>query len=495
MYKAANQTTRKGEMGGAVNIRSNTLNTNVLCLAFFFFISACAPFTPAQREAPEGELPDSYSLYGQTAATSDRWWQSFSSAELDALVEAALGENLSLSAAWARLAQTGALARQAGADRWPQINGEADAGVSRRHTDRTGTVDGETYGLGLISSYEVDLWGRVHSARSAALLSEAASREDLSAAAMTLAVNVVERWTEIIASRRQLQLLHDQLAVNRTFLGLVELRFENGIVSALDVYQQRQVVAQVEAEIPLVEAAEQLQRHELALLLGKPAGTHMEIRQTELPLPPGLPALGLPADLLAARPDVRAAGLRLRAADWQVAEARANRLPALRLTAGASYGAAELDLLFDNWLLNLAANLTAPLLDGGRRSAAVDRQEAVVAENLARYRETVLTAIKEVEDALVREAKQREHLAGLQRQIDVAGKALDQAVERYRKGLNDYLPVLTQLGSTQRLARDLISQQTALIRYRIALHRALGGDWTHGLQAPEKISDPAQGGG
>jgi NodT family efflux transporter outer membrane factor (OMF) lipoprotein len=279
-------------------------------------------------------------------------------------------------------------------------------------------------------------------------------------------------------------LLQEQLEVDRTFLELVELRFEKGMVSALDVYQQRQVVAEVEAEIPLEEATEQLLRHELALLLGKPPGTPIEIEETKLPSPPALPALGLPADLLANRPDVRAAGLRLRAADWQVAEARANRLPSLRLTAGASYGAEELDLLFDNWLLNLAANLTAPLLDGGRRAAAVERQEAVAAENLARYRETVITALKEVEDALVRETKQRQHLAGLQRQIDVAGKALEEAVERYRKGLNDYLPVLTQLASTQRLARSLITQQATLMRYRIALHRALGGRWTDGLTGP-----------
>ena len=278
-------------------------------------------------------------------------------------------------------------------------------------------------------------------------------------------------------------------------MGLVERRFEKGIVSAVVVYQQRAVVGSGEAEIRRVEAAEQLQRHELALLLGTPAGSPMEIRQTDLPLPAELPALGLPVDLLAARPDVRAAGLRLETADWQVAEARANRLPALRLTAGASYSAGELDLLFDNWLLNLAANLTAPLFDGGRRAAAVDRQEAVAAENLARYRETVLIAVKEVEDALVREAKQREHLAGLQRQIDVSGKALEQAVERYRKGLNDYLPVLTQLSSTQRLARNLITQQAALIRYRITLHRALGGDWIQGLKAPGKMLGSAQGGG
>jgi NodT family efflux transporter outer membrane factor (OMF) lipoprotein len=450
----------------------------IICL----LLAACSPFfTPEQRQTPGELLPLSFSLYGEAAPAPDRWWQSFASAELDALVDTALGENLSLTAAWARLAQAGALARQAGADRWPQLDGEAGTGVRRRRTDGGGTTDTETYSLGLSASYELDLWGRVRAARTAAALSEVALREDLNTVAMTLAANVVERWVEIIASRRQLHLLREQLKVNRTFLGLVELRFEKGIVSALDVYQQRQVVASVAAEIPLVEAAEQLQRHELALLLGKPAGTPIEIRQAELPLPPALPDLGLPADLLANRPDVRAAGFRLRAADWQVAEARANRLPALRLTAGASYGADQLDRLFDNWLLNLAANLTAPLLDGGRRAATVDSQTALAAENLARYRETVLIAVKEVEDALVREAKQHQHLDGLRRQIEAAAKALEQAVERYRKGLNDYLPVLTQLASTQRLARDQITQQTALIRYRIALHRALGGRWVDDL--------------
>jgi NodT family efflux transporter outer membrane factor (OMF) lipoprotein len=451
-----------------------------ICLA----LSACTPFIPQKRETPEDILPETFSLYGEAQKAPHPWWQDFGSTELDALVDTALEENLGLAAAWARLAQAGAMTRQSSATRWPQLDGEAGAGVRRRHTDSAGTTDTEDYALGLSASYEVDLWGRVRAARTAAAIGEVASREDLNAAAMTLAANVVERWVEIIASRRQLQLLAEQLEINRTFLELVELRFEKGIVSALDVYQQRQVVASVESEIPLVEADEQLQRHELALLLGKPAGTSIEINQSGLPPLSPLPALGLPADLLAARPDVRAAGLRLQAADWQVAEARANRLPALRLTAGASYGAAELDLLFDNWLLNLAANLTAPLFDGGRLAAAVDRRTALAAENLATYRETVLVAVKEVEDALVREAKQHQHLAGLQRQIEVAGKALDQAVERYRKGLNDYLPVLTQLASTQRLARDQITQQMALIRYRIALHRALGGDWVGGLHAP-----------
>jgi outer membrane protein TolC len=190
-----------------------------------------------------------------------------------------------------------------------------------------------------------------------------------------------------------------------------------------------------------------------------------------------LPALGLPVDLLANRPDVRAAGRRLKAAQYQVAAARANRLPTLRFSAGARYGTSELDLLFDTWLINLAADLTAPILDGGRRAAEVDRTRAQEDERLWGYRQSVITAVKEVEDALARESRQREHIDGLESVMAAARQGLEEAIQRYRRGLSDYLPVLTQLIAVQDLERNLIQQREALVRYRIALHRALGGGW------------------
>ena len=253
------------------------------------------------------------------------------------------------------------------------------------------------------------------------------------------------------------------------------------MVSALDVYQQKQIVESVRAEIPLVEAQEQLLRHELAVLLGKPPRTLLSIRRENLPALTALPATGIPADLLSARPDLQAAGMRLKAADWQVAAARANRLPAISLTAQARYGNSDMDVLFDNWLLSLAGNLTAPIFDGNLRAAEVDRTLAVADENLAAYRRTVLTAIKEVEDALVSESKQREHIKGLEKEANTAKKALAEAGNRYRNGLTDYLPVLTQLLTFQRLERDLIQQKTNLLIARINLYRALGGRWTESL--------------
>jgi NodT family efflux transporter outer membrane factor (OMF) lipoprotein len=279
----------------------------------------------------------------------------------------------------------------------------------------------------------------------------------------------------------QKRLLEHQLQTNLTLLELVELRFRMSMVSALDVYQQKQVVEDIRAEIPLVEAEEQVLRHELALLLGKPPGTSLKISREDLPEPAEIPATGLPADLLSSRPDLRRAGMRLQAADWQVAAARANRLPAISLTAGAQYGKGDMDVLFDNWLLSLAGNLTVPIFDGGRRAAEVDRRQAIADENLSAYRQAVLTALKEVENALVSEAKQREHIRALEDVLVTARKALEQAGIRYRNGVTDYLPVLTQLLAVQGLERNLIRQRENLLSARVSLYRSLGGTWTDSL--------------
>jgi NodT family efflux transporter outer membrane factor (OMF) lipoprotein len=313
------------------------------------------------------------------------------------------------------------------------------------------------------------------------LLDVTAAREEVNTAAMTLAAEVARRWIFIISQQMQKRLLEHQLRVNLTYLELIELRFRMSMVSALDVYQQKQVVEDIRAEIPLVEAEEQVLRHELALLLGKSPQAELKVRRVGLPEPIEIPATGLPADLLSSRPDLRRAGMRLQAAEWQVAAARANRLPAIRLTAGAQYGRGDIDVLFDNWLLSLAGNLTAPIFDGNRRAAEVDRRQALVDENLSAYRQAVLTAIKEVENALVNESKQREHIRGLEKVEAAARKALEEAGVRYRNGLTDYLPVLTQLLAVQRLERDLIRQRTNLLNARISLYRALGGTWTESL--------------
>lgn len=455
------------------------LKAIILFSILVILMNGCALYQPEKRVPEEHLLPTAFSVPPAQWEPTRRWWESFNDPQLNDLIEEALGQNFSLQQSWARLRQAQALAVESGAALYPDLTLDAGASSQRRATADTETV--ETYSLGLSSSYEIDLWGRIRSERQAAQLSAAASREDLNTAAITLCANVTTRWIGIISQRMQKELLIQQLEANKILQELVELRFRKSLASALDVFQQRQLVEQSRAQLPLVEQVETQLRNELALLLGRTSFSLPQIQAQSIDIPPDLPSAGLPAQLLTARPDILGAMKRLEAADWNVAAARADRLPQLRLSAGAAYQDDELSVLFDNWIVELAARMTAPLFDGRRRSAEVQRLQAVAAENLAAYRQTVLTAIREVEDALVSEVKLREHLKGLEAQLEAAQYALNEARERYRNGLIDYLPVLTQLLAVQNLERTQIQRKAELLTARINLYRSLGGTWTQDL--------------
>jgi len=452
----------------------------LLCVAGL--CSSCAIFAPDERSGLNRDLPERFTLYSVDRLDStNRWWESFQSLELTALVEEALANSPSIQQSWARLAQAEAVAKKSGASRWPSLSADALGSTRQNMTTRAST---ESYSLGLTASYELDLWGRVKSASEAAALDREVSREQLNTAAMTLASQTALSWSGIVSQKLQTELLRQQLEANKTALELVELRFRKSQATALDVFQQRQTVAGTEARIPLAELREQLLRNGLAALLGRGDFHTLEISAENLPTLGTLPAIGIPADVLANRPDVRQAGLRLRAADWSVSAARADRLPSIRLSATGEYASTEFSDLFEDWYSKLIGSITGPIFEGGRRKAEVMRTRSVVNEWLAAYRETVLNAIKEVEDALVSEQKQHDYIAALDRNLELSRSSYDEALNRYRNGLSQYLPVLVELVSLQALERDRIAAQYNLLQYRINLYRALGGSWTDDLHAP-----------
>ena len=342
------------------------------------------------------------------------------------------------------------------------------------------TVDTDSYGLGLTAGYEVDLWGRIRSGEAAAIASLEATREDAHAVMHTIAGQVALTWLDLLEVAQVLDVVRSQLEANKTNLGLIELRYRNGLATLLDIYQQRQAVAETESAIPLLEARYDLLKHTLAILLGRAPRDDLGLTETRFAAPGGLPDYGIPAGLLARRPDVRAAGLRLRSADWQVAVARADRLPRLQLTASLSTDAEALDSLLDNWFAQLAASVTGPIFDGGRRKAEVERTRAVVDERLAAYRLAVLESVAEVEDALVLIDRQQVFIQALDTQLEAARNSHREALGRYRKGLTDYLPVLTALRNLQGLERDVVEAAHDLLVYRVQLHLALGGGWMAG---------------
>jgi NodT family efflux transporter outer membrane factor (OMF) lipoprotein len=444
-----------------------------------FLLQGCALYTPEPRSPLPDNFPSRYTLYTEEGGEgSGRWWEEFGSPELDRLVGKALGDNFTIRKAWARLGQADAVAAGRSSGLWPNVAGDAGASRTKNRTEGFGRSTDTSYSLGLSASYEVDLWGRIDALVTAGDMAAEATRADMDAAAMSVAAGVAETWIDLIATRREIRLLGEQVETNTTLLSLQQLRFEKSLASALDVLQQAEVLERAMAQIPPLEAQEKSLEYALALLVGEPPGVPLEISQTAFPPLAPLPDTGLPADLLAARPDVRAAGLRLKAADWEISAARADRLPALSLTGSGSYAGDRVDRLFDNWMLGLAAGLTGPIFDGGRRAAEVRRTRAVAAERLAAYQETVFTALGEVEENLINEKKEREHIRALEKVLDTARRALEEAEIRYTRGLNNFIPLLTELLSVQGQERELVRRRAALLKHRIGLHRALGGGWT-----------------
>jgi outer membrane protein, multidrug efflux system len=457
--------------------------TLTLITGFIFCLSACRPYHPEPVSSLTGLVPENFSKVTTDEEPVSKWWETFKDPELNALIENAFSDNFNLKVLQARVQQARALADIAGADLYPELAATAGTVYSRRQNG-TGSLRERTlreYNLGITGFYDLDVWGKYFSEKQTAVHFAQAGEQDFGAAAIILAAEISTRWIQIISQRMQLRLLNEQLQNNETILELIKLRFRQAMVSALDIYQQQQVIESLQAQIPLVQATESRLGNELAILTGKAPNGSIEILRYDLPDLDPMPPSGIPADLLENRPDIRAAQFRLQSAGWNLAAARANRLPNISFSAGGGFSSRHLDLLLDNWVISLTSNLVAPIFDGNRRAADVERSKAFEDENLAIYKQTVLTAIREVEDALVTENAQIEHIERLNQVIKTARKALEQASIRYRHGLNDYLPVLTQILTVQDLERNMIDQHTILLANRIDLFRALGATWTSEL--------------
>jgi outer membrane protein TolC len=270
----------------------------------------------------------------------------------------------------------------------------------------------------------------------------------------------------------------------------MEARYRAGQARRADILRQRQLLESVREQHHIAAARAATIEHQLAVLLGRPPQQGVEAAARALPPLPPLPDTGLPAALVQRRPDVRAAFLRLRAADREVAAAVRSQYPRLTLDASLLTTDRGASVLFEDWVSAFAAGLTAPLLDAGRREAEVDRTRAVAERRLAEYGQAVLTAFRDVEDALVREREQRRRLASLREQVRLAARSYEELRRQYRGGLTGYLDVLTALADTQALRRDLLSARLELVEIRIGLYRALAGGFATGREERPRAGGP-----
>lgn len=441
-------------------------------------VSACTTGWQ-RRPLEEPAAPDAFAgetVAGQSTVDSG-WFEAFGSATLDQAVTTARASNLSLAQAGDRVRQAAAMTRLARSGQLPSIDAGASAGRSRQ-MGPTGPAQANAFQLSLSAAYEVDLWGRISAGRGAAVLDAAALATDVATIEITVTANVVEAWLDGVHARARRELLLQQIEVQEGYVDLLIHRMSIAAATALDVEQQRQQVAALRAQFALLEAAEDTAGHRISVLQGlfpDPAATGDE---SELPALPPLPDVGVPADLLERRPDVEAARLRAESADARLAVAIADRLPSLRLSGSAFFQATSLSNLFDQLLWSVTAGLVAPLFDGGRRGAEVERNRAVVDERIHAYLGTLLTAAIEVENALTLEQAQTAFLTEIDAQLEIATDTLLLARDQYREGVSDYLRVLTAISTLQQLEQSRLDAVRQQLAYRIQLYRALGGGWS-----------------
>ena len=483
--------TKTAFMGSTFCTMLRIKNILFLGLLLGLLLPACTgiglqPEKTTVKERLPADFPQAYSLYTEDEALSGEvpaglWWESWQSPELNRLMQLALTENFSVLSALSRIEQARYKALKAESWLYPELGGGAGVGTQKLKYKGRDSVSTDEWLLGLNASYEVDLWGRVRAVRSSEDERFAATREEFKAARLSVSGALAETWVGLIENREHQDLLEQQIALQKKLLQLIILRFPLGKATALDIYQQQQVIEKLQGTlIPMVNNQAILQRR-VAFLCGRTQLEETFLETRRFPDVNELPTLGLPADLLAARPDIKAAGLRLKATEWEVVAARADRLPALRLTASGRTFGDDAGSIIDNWFYNLAANLAGPIFDGGRRRAEVERVRAVADERLQKYREVVVNAVIEVEDALTLEQDAVESLASIQKQSDLARRTLREARRRYLNGSSDFINVLKEELNSLQLDHDIISQEGRIITARINLYLALGGSWMDGF--------------
>ena len=464
------------------------LGTKLLLGAVGLVLMLAGCSAPARTVSAPVDPPADFSRTG-TAAVPERWWTALGDDELNRAIDQALSSNFDLRTAWERLMAARAVADREAALLFPAVDVSADGAVTRTTEEAENNEGGgnneaaETLQLGPTAVYEVDLWGRIRSSVEAERLRTEATFADYQTAALSLSAEIARTWVQLAEAQNQVALINRQIETNATVLQLIENRFRLGLVRAVDILRQRQLIEATREQQVIAATQRQVLANQLAVLLGRAPQEGPGARPEDLPTLPPLPATGVPLDLIQRRPDVQGAFLQLQAADQDVASAISNQFPRLTLTASATTAVPAAGSLFQEWAASFAGSLLAPLFYGGELRAEVNRTQAVRQQRLFEYGQTVLTAFQEVEDALVLELRQRERIDVLEEQTTLADQAYEQLRVQYLNGTSNYLDVLTALDEVQALRRDLLAARLALVDQRIALYRALAGSFDTGREA------------
>ena len=438
------------------------------------------PAAPVAPEWPAGTSTAADSAASVT--TADIPWQDFiGDARLRELIALALQNNRDLRVAALAIEQARAQYQIRRADEVPSVN--ATASGTRQPTPDGGNSSVYTAGLAL-TSWEIDFFGRIASLKDAALAQYFATQEARSAVQTSLVASVASAWLSLQTNTELLALTERTLATREDSLRLNQLRFDQGVTSALDLRQAQSLTAAARATLAQQQRLRALDANVLTLLVGQPLPAQL-LAAVPAAQQQGAPALladvpaGLPSELLARRADIRQAEQQLIAANANIGAARAAFFPRIALTAGVGTASSSLSGLFESgsWGLTLAPQALLPIFDAGRNQAGLDAAQAGRAVAVAQYEKAIQVAFREVADALAGRATLDDEVRAQQDQANAEADRFRLADLRYRNGVSSFLDVLDaqrQLFATQ---QALAQTQLAQRQNQVALYKALGGGW------------------
>jgi multidrug efflux system outer membrane protein len=441
------------------------------------------PSTPASTNFTDAELGTWKEAAPADAIARGDWWTVFQDPVLDELERAATANNQDLKAAIARVTQARALARNAKAEFFPALTLDASASRSRTSGNALNPVPsqlGNDFRVPIDLTYELDLWGRVRRSFEGANADAQAQLAAFENTLLILKADVALNYFALRTLDTERTILRSTLQLRREALALVNARFVGGAASELDVSRADTELTSTEAELLAVDRIRADVQHALAVLVGKSAADFVlkEIPLEAGTLPPVVPA-GLPGELLERRPDIAEAERTLAAANARIGVAKAAFFPVVRLTGIAGFESMDVETLF-NWqsrAWSIGPSITLPLFQGGRNRANLKRAQAVFEENVANYRQRILVAFQEVQDALTGARLLSQQAVVQERNRASARKTADISNARYRAGLVSYLEVVeserTALTSERDSAR-LIGQRLVTT---VQLIKAMGGGW------------------
>lgn len=475
-------------------------------------LSSCATISPPDAKGTARvEIPAHWvagESWRTTSSPDHCWVDHFRNRDLSSFVTRVLAHNRDLKAAEARLRVALENARIAGADLYPQLSGSFSGQRSKTNFigfPLPGSEGGQNvlsttsnqFGLSLDLSWEVDLWGRVRAAESAAVAQFEASRFDRATAELSLSGQAVKTWLAMAETRDQLALARRTLTLFQETEETIRDRFERGIEGEGLSHSSQLLLAEADT----AQARDALSAREE--LIGRTsrqmevlAGSYPEGkagRSASLPSFPRPKPLDLPATLLDRRPDLAAAERRIAAADQSLLEAKRSLLPAISLTGSIGTSSNQIeDLLDSNFSVwSLAGNLAQPILEGGRLRANVRRRDAEKLLAAAEFEQAALTAFAEVENALAAEKFLARRVAALADAARASSDAYDRAIEEYASGTGDLLTVLTAQQASVARKSELLSLRRQHMENRVDLHLALGGSFRPCPPVPDKATESA----